>query len=105
VDVDPVERSRRGQIPQPFEARADKRGTTVAIIDAAVLGRELQPVCQHPRLQSGKLAGNGALANLLFGGDPGVDGDAQGMLHGYCLLIGNEGRHVASARQSRLPPD
>jgi hypothetical protein len=55
------------RITQPIEARPVEAGTAVALIDEAMGGQKLMPLCPDPLLQERHLTGNRLLAPLAFG--------------------------------------
>jgi hypothetical protein len=87
VDIDPVQPASRSKVAQLLERRACQGGAAIAVIDETLSRRKDQPIRRDPRLQGCDLAGNGVLASLLLGGDPGIDGNPKQLLHAYFLTI------------------
>ena len=74
VNVEAVDEARGDGIAKALQAGSLQGGAAVAIIDEAMVWRNLQPILGEAGLQRGDLAGNRAALGLMLGGNARVDG-------------------------------
>ena len=78
MNVEAVDQARGDGIAKALQGGSLQGGAAVAIIDEAMVWRNLQPVLGEAGLQRGDLAGDRAPLGLMLGGNARVDGCVAG---------------------------
>jgi hypothetical protein len=88
-DVEAVEASGGGLVPESFEVRTDQGVPAVAVIDEAELGVAGLAVIRDPLQEHFELAGDRILLGLLVPRDPGIESHTKPVIgHGWSSSLG-----------------